>query len=292
MVKLLSLDDVRMRGDATVFRQSRRAGLLVSACLVAASAGVAAAGRAGHLPWILAGVSIGVLLGFALTSGWMTWRSASPHNWLLALDGDRLLINLRSYLNARFPTTEPCVVELRHGDVAGVRTTVSRHTGLDAANAATRDRTIFLDIVLRDAMDLDAVAARLDAERELRHRDGAWRHYPVTRVNGSTLRLEWRGKHARVMPGIDDAMRVLGAIATPLPRETGTIDFGGPAHAPQNESAEREVQALARQGRIVEATLLARRSLRLSTTEAREYVDAVAAKLLPQHGTEDDGPEE
>lgn len=287
-MNILSLDDVRMRRDATVFRQSVRAGLVASAGFVAASAGVAAAGLAGYLPWFLAGVIIGVLLAFALLSGLLAWRSAHPHNWLLALDGDRLLINLRSYLNVRFPTTEPCVIELSHGQIAGVRKTVSRHTGLDAANDATRDRTVFLDIIIRDDADLDEVSARLDAERELRDRGGAWRHYPVTRVNGSTLRLEWRGKHARVSPGIDHAIRVLGAIAPPLAPETGTIDFGGPAHAPKNASAEREVRALARQGRIVEATLLARRSLRLSTTEARQYVDSVAANLLPHPGTEDD----
>lgn len=291
-VNLLSLDDVRMQTDATVFRQSTRTGLLASACFLAGSAGVAAAAMAGHLPWVVAGVIIGVLLGFASLAGLLTWRSSNPHNWLLALDGDRVLINLRSYLNGRFPTTEPCVVELAQRDVTGVRATVSRHMGLDATNAATRDRTVFLDIMVGEDTDLDAVSVRLDAERALRHRGGAWRHYPVTRVNGSTLRLEWQGRHARVSPGIEHALRVLGAIAAPLPTETTTIDFGGPAHPPQNASAEREVQALARQGRIVEATLLARRSLRLSTTEAREYVHRAALNKLTQSGTEEGAREE
>jgi hypothetical protein len=54
--------------------------------------------------------------------------------------------------------------------------------------------------------------------------------------------------------------------------------------APANEHPERVVRALAEQGRINEATLLAARSFGFSVTEARRYVERISStRALPPH---------
>jgi hypothetical protein len=136
---------------------------------------------------------------------------------------------------------------------------------------------MFLDIVLDPATDLSSLADQLSAERRLRSRVAAWRHYPVTIVNDRTLRLEWRGKHARVKPPVDEAIRSLAMFAGPLPLQRERVDLGTMAGAPVNEQPERAVRALAEQGRINEATLLAVRSFGFSATEARQYVERIAS---------------
>jgi hypothetical protein len=289
-VNLLRLDQVDIHASDNVFRQSSTHGLLALGSFAAAAVVVAIAGMTGVIPWPLAGFTMAVLACFALVAGMMASRSSSRDNWLLAADDRRLLINLRSYLNTAFPVAEPCVVELGKSDVLGFRAVTARSTGYDAANDATQGDTVFLDIVMASHVEAEVIAERLEVERGLRNRGSAWRHYPVTVPDRATLRIEWRGRHGRIAPGIEAAIRVLASIATPLPPASETIDFGTPARRPNNADTDREVRALAHQGRIVEATLLAARSLNLSTAEARRYVEQrLGAKLLPESGN-GDGP--
>ena len=131
---LLRLDQVDIGASDTVFRQSSTHGLLASGSFIAAAVVFAIAGIAGVIPWPLAGFTIAVLSCFALVAGVMVSRSSRPDHWLLAADGQRLLINLRSYLNTAFPVSEPCVVELGKTDVLGFRAVTERATGYDAAN--------------------------------------------------------------------------------------------------------------------------------------------------------------
>jgi hypothetical protein len=240
------------------------------------------AGRAGLLPAVAAVLSSGTLLIFALIAGVIAWRGFGSQNWLLATDGHRLLIRLRSYLNPEFPTDLACILELRPEDVTGFRATKSRLTGHDAAGDPANETTMFLDIVLDPATDLSGLAHQLSAERRLRSRGTAWRHYPVTIVNSRTLRLEWRGKHARILPPVDEAIRTLAAFTGSLPPQRERVDLGTVAGVPTNEQPERVVRALAEQGRINEATLLAVRSFGFSVTEARQYVERISStRALP-----------
>lgn len=271
-MNLLRLDQAGISARDAVFRQSAGHGVLACVTFIAAAAVAAVAAKAGFIPWPIAGLTMAVLACFAVVAGIMAWRSSRPGNWLLAIDGDRVLINLRSYMNSAFPATEPCVVELGRSDILGFRAVSENTIGYDAANDARHDDTVFLDIVAVSHAHLAAVAERLEVERGLRNRGSAWMHYPVT-VRDSTLRLEWRGRHGRIEPRIEAAIRLLASVATPLPPVSETIDLGTPAQRPQNDDTERAVRELVQQGRIVEATVLAARSLNLSTSEARQYVE-------------------
>jgi hypothetical protein len=268
-------------GDS-VFRQSPVSGVLAGVCFLVAGGAAAAAGRAGLLPGVVAVLSSGTLLIFALIAGVIAWRSFGSQNWLLATDGHRLLIRLRSYLNPEFPTDLSCILELRPEDVTGFRATESRRTGHDAAGEPANEMTMFLDIVLDPATDLSGLEHQLSTERRLRSRGTAWRHYPVTIVQDKTLRLEWRGKHARILQPVDEAIRTLATFAGPLPLQRERVDLGTMAGAPANEHPERVVRELAEQGRINEATLLAARSFGIGVAEARQYVERISiTRALP-----------
>jgi len=281
-VRLLRPEDVSLGHGDKVFRQSSVSGVLPGVCFLLAGGAAAAAGRAGLLPGAAAVLSSGTLLIFALIASVIAWRGFGSQNWLLATDGHKLLIKLRSYLNPEFPTDLPCILELRPEDVTGFRATESRRTGHDAAGEPANETTIFLDIVLDPATDLGDLAHQLSAERPLRSRGTAWRHYPVTIVKDKTLRLEWRGKHARILPPVDEAIRILAPFESPLPLRRERVDLGTMAGAPVNEQPERVVRALAEQGRINEATLLAVRSFGFSVTEARQYVERISSpRALP-----------
>lgn len=102
-MNLLRLDQVDIGASDTVFRQSPTHGMLALGSFAAAAVVVAIAGMAGVTPWPLAGFTIAVLACFALAAGIMVSRSTMPHNWLLAVDGRRLLVNMRSYMNRTFP---------------------------------------------------------------------------------------------------------------------------------------------------------------------------------------------
>jgi hypothetical protein len=68
-------------------------------------------------------------------------------------------------------------------------------------------------------------------------------------------------------------LQLLGGAA---PEEEGPreyVELGGAGRRLESTDAMHQVRALAEQGRIVEATLLARRAFGWSTAEARERVE-------------------
>jgi hypothetical protein len=295
-MKFLRLDEASPGTGDRVFRQSARTAGVATAAFGAAAAVVVAAGWRGLVPMFVAAVSAAVLLVFMLIAG-LTWRrSLAPSNWLMFTDGQRLLVKLRSYLNTDLPADRPCIVELRAADVAAFRVTTSRQTGHDAAGSAAHDTSVYLDVVLSEGADVDALRALLAGERELRSRGGVWRHHPVTLADDRTMRIEWRGRHARVAPDIDEAIRALSWCAGELPAGRERVDLGSSGQRPANADAARQVRALAEQGRVMEATVLASRSFGMGTAEARQYVERVALDrgALPPRQRQDlrEGPAE
>jgi hypothetical protein len=125
-------------------------------------------------------------------------------------------------------------------------------------------------------VDLLELQERLRSERQLRSGKTAWRHYPVSVLDDLTIRIEWRSKHARIVPGIDQALRLLGGRAREekVPREY--VELGGAGRALESTQAMHQVRMLAEEGRIVEATLLAKRAFGWSTKEARERIEQLA----------------
>ncbi len=267
---------VRFTPGDVIFRQSVRAPLAATLLLLLAAAGVFLGGIAGRLPAVVAGLGGSSLLLFSAVSGVMLRRARSPANWLLACDGRRVLIKFRSYLNAAFPAEAPHVLEMPLTDVEAVGATQSELRGQDSARVTLRELLLFLDVRLKPGVDLSELQERLRRERQLRSGGTAWRHYPVSVLDDRTIRIEWRSKRTRIVPGIDRALQLLGGAALEESGAQEYVELGGAGRRLESTDAMRQVRALAQQGRIVEATLLAKRAFGWSTAEARQRIEQLA----------------
>ena len=278
-MRFVPSERVRFTPADVIFRQSVRAPLAATLLLLLATAGVFLAGIAGKLPAVVSGLGGSSLLLFSAFSAVMLRRAHSPANWLLACDGRRVLINFRSYLNAAFPAGVPHVLEIVLADVEAVRATHSELRGQDSAGETLREHLLFLDVRLKPGVDLSELQERLLRERQLRSgRSGrtAWRHYPVSVLDDRRIRIEWRSKRTRIVPGIDQALQLLGGAAREEKGPREYVELGGAGRALESTEAMHQVRMLAEQGRIVEATLLAKRAFGWSTAEARQRIEELA----------------
>jgi hypothetical protein len=275
-MRFVPSERVRFTPGDVIFRQSVRAPLAAMLLLLLAAVGLFLAGIAGGLPVVVAGLGGSSLLLFSALSAVMVRRARSPANWLLACDGRRVLIKFRSYLNAAFPAEVAHVLEIPLADVEAVQATQSELRGQDSARETLRERLLFLDVQLKPGADLSDLQARLLRERQLRSGGAAWRHYPVSVLDDRTIRLEWRSKRARIVPGIDRALQQLGGPARQAHSPREYVELGGAGRKVESTEAMHQVRALAEQGRIVEATLLAKRAFGWSTAEARQRIEELA----------------
>jgi hypothetical protein len=275
-MRFVPSERVRFTPADVIFRQSVRAPLAATLLLLLAAVGLFLAGIAGRLPVVVAGLGGGSLLLFSALSAVMLWRAHSPANWLLACDGRRVLIKFRSYLNAAFPAGVAHVLEIVLTDVEAVRATQSELRGQDSAGETLREHLLFLDVRLKPGVDLSELQERLRGERQLRGGGTAWRHYPVSVQNDRTIRIEWRSKRTRIVPAIDQALQLLGGAARKEKGPREYVELGGAGRAPESTEAMHQVRMLTEQGRIVEATLLAKRAFGWSTEEARERIEQLS----------------
>jgi hypothetical protein len=275
-MRFVPSERVRFTPGDVIFRQSLSVPLAATLLFLLAAAGVLLAGITGRLPAVVAGLGGGSLLLFSAFSAVLVRRARSPANWLLACDGRRVLIKFRSYLNAAFPAGVPHVLEMALADIEAVRATQSELRGQDSAWATLRERLLFLDVQLKPGADLSELQVRLRNERQLRSGSTAWRHYPVSVLDDRTIRIEWRSKRTRIVPGIDRALQLLGGAAQEEQNPLEYVELGGAGRRLESTEAMHQVRALAEQGRIVEATLLAKRAFGWSTEEARQRIEKLA----------------
>ena len=275
-MRFVPSERVRFTPADVIFRQSVRAPLAAMLLLLFAAVGLFLAGIAGKLPAVVSGLGGSGLLLFSALSAVMLRRAHSPANWLLACDGRRVLINFRSYLNAAFPAEVAHVLEIPLADVEAVQATQSELRGQDSARETLRERLLFLDVQLKPGADLSELQERLRRERQLRSGRTAWRHYPVSVLDDRTIRIEWRSKRTRIVPGIDRALPLLGGAAHQAHGPREYVELGGAGRKVESTEAMHQVRMLAEQGRIVEAILLAKRAFGWSTAEARQRIEQLA----------------
>lgn len=283
-MRILQSDDVSLGRADRVFRHSRATDLIAAVALLVAATAIAATAWFAIVPLVVGGFASVSLAFFAMVALGTYRRAANPDNWLLTTDGTRILIQVRSHLNRGSPEDRSRVIELGSTDIVGFRVTRSRTTGHTPSGDPAGGVAVFLDIHLRG--QTDAIAAAIREERERRPRGRVWRRYPVTLPHRDTLRLEWRGRYARIAPGIDEALRVLTATAPASEPNVEHVDLGTSGRAPANADVERQIGLLVDQGKIMDATVLAARALDLNQSEARGLIEAISHRKVvraPDH---------
>jgi hypothetical protein len=246
---------VELTLDETVCRQSTEWPLVAAVVsFLAGTAGAAVVVVARNMPSLFALAGAAFLFFYGTLCARMYARARGPANWLLAFNRRRLLIKYRSYMNASLAPDIPDVVELDRSMIAGVRAMREEFTGRGSDGETTRQTVMYLDVQLAPGVDAAELRERLRTEQTLHHDGAVWRDYPVSLIDDSTIRVEWRSERTRVVPALHAAISAL----TP------------------NADSSREIRLLVQQGRVMEAVGLARRILDCDVTGAKRYVDQLS----------------
>jgi hypothetical protein len=274
-MKLVRSDQVALGPADTVFRDSSRIPLVVAVLLIAVAGAMFEWANRGGIPWALAAMSGGLVLLMSLGFATQARRARTPDNWLLAADGRRILIKLRSHMQDRLPAGQADTIEVPLGEVESVR--VARIVTL-AVRADTTMRSTFLDVRLSPGIELAPVEQCLHAILDPPTEKGfsfRWLDDRVTVVDGRTLRLTWRSSSSRIAPSIERAIATFGQRTRVLPPIDQTIDFSKVGKGLDREAALEQLRALARGGSTVTAMSIGQRTFGWSAGEAKRFVDEV-----------------
>ena len=269
-MRVVPAADVAPAPGERVFRYSPARAVLGAALFAVAGGALLVAAPAGGPGWICDGIGGLLLLGVVVTHQFVLARFL-PSNWLVRLRDDGLYVQLRSYLNHRFPAGDPTVLVLPFEEVQSARL-VRERMEVRTQHEVSEQRRRLIELAVSG--DTTALAQALAAEVARQPGDGVstvYRHYPVRLVSPSTIRIEWG-----VLPRAEallDALSRRTAIAAPLDVVEDLSRLDG-ASAEAQEAALRTLVAT---GQTVAAIDAVRRLHRCSLAEAKATVDRLAA---------------
>ena len=215
-MRLLRLADVPS-GLRHIFRYPR------TRALVAAGVAVCSACTLAVLRWpspvmayYLAAV---LLLGVVILQTLVLARFRSS-NWLVQAGDRGLYVQLRSYLNHRFPSDDPSVVLIPFPVIRSARLARGTRTipDSDSRRGVTTQSVRLVELELAGDTALLAQALMDEQARcgpDWRQRGGRstrYEHHPVRMVSPTTMQLEWE-----VVPGRETLLDILRPYSTILP---------------------------------------------------------------------------
>lgn len=274
-MRLLRLSEVDKRG-ATVFRERPGQPVAVVSLLAVIGLTIVVTGvRSDDGFFTFLGV------GLLLMTLWIASTARKvflPSNWVLAIAHGRVLVHFRPYVNTRFPSSDPRVLEIGMDEIASVRITSILLTEVVQRRVMVRtDR--YVTFRLKNA-DLGAFRERLRYERGYRSRGLLTLcHHPVTIEGSDGVRVNWRGTTAALWPKADEAMRLLAAHLPVEKTRLLAVDLTRPETVSE-EAREYFLDALVQHGEDVRASVAAGLLYGVGGVEARRILarfDAAAA---------------
>jgi len=207
-----------------------------------------------------------------------------PTNWLVRLSDAGLYVQFRSYLNYHLLREEPTVVFIRHEEIRSVRLVRQRRaipnmdgarTQLDSVSEQ-RGRLVEIDLAADSSLLAQALAneVRLRGAKEPHWYGSAstlYKDYPARLASPTLLQLEWK-----VVPSA-------GAFLKAMQRHT---DIAASVEVPEDyvhleglsrEEVEERLLELVETGQTILAIRIARELYSYDLTQARAFVDSLAA---------------
>ena len=212
-MKLHPAGAVPLTEGETAFRTSPLAMAVFAAVLAAAPvAAVTLWLTRGGLPWGVRAIAVVCALLFLVFAP-AARRGFGRDNWILRLRPEGLALNIRSHWNAGLSGEDAVVAMIARQEVKGVRRVAGRRVvpGLSGRgrDESTAEEVVCLDVLLAHERT-EELAEALRRERAHRGRGRAhFQHYPVRLVAPDCIRVTWRDRRGRVVPGIERALEVL-----------------------------------------------------------------------------------
>lgn len=280
------LDEVPNRSGDVVFRESRLRGAIFFCLFALLTGGALAFGIAGTFrddpasfpPIIAYAIAAGFSLFACVALGGLR-ASLRRTNWLLRYHPDGLCIKFRSYLNSHFPREDIVAFYLPNSEIGWVRKTRETRVIPDKGEGETTERWTYLDLKLSSSETADLENHLKQERMREAPKVGITRtkhqHYPVRLLPEGIVRLDWRGPSSRIVPGIDEALKVL-RFSLPIEREV--VLKPQQKQTADEKEIETRILERAERGNIIDAVALTERLYGYNTTEAKEFVDVLFKK--------------
>jgi hypothetical protein len=218
--RFLRPSEAAIRGDERLIRPNAVFQLVFGIVLLGVAGWMGWKYREGTIHW---GWAAGVGAVCLLFGGGMlqSWRlSLRPEAWLLAIGPERILVRVRTYLNAHLTADEPQIVELPLAHLVSVRLRNYKRERGGPSDGKNYKHTTYVDFRTRDT-DLGPLEEAL--AREYARRPDGSSTPPIVLVDGDMLSVVMEPTR----PDRDVVVRLLGER---MPREddvSQVVDLGG-----------------------------------------------------------------
>jgi hypothetical protein len=233
------------------------------------------------LVWLSAALPL--LLSWPILGSWR--KRGKADNWILALHGDGIWLNLR---DCEYGEAEPgnSVVFLPYREITSARRVIHRYTTPSSDNGSTTHKDVYLELRLRNDIDGVALKNAIAAERrrespEHRYLGGAVtsrRHRtesPVEMESDHALRVKFTVGNYGLRPRLK---RILSALASLLVVEADEREITDHWRDLDENQFDALVCRLVSGGRNFDATRLLRQRNGWTLAEAHKFIEGLEAK--------------
>ena len=232
--------------------------------------------------WVLSlCTALPLLLTWPMVSAWR--KRGSADNWVLALYGDGIWLNLR---DCDYNEAEPAetVVFLPYREVAAARRVVHRYTTPSSDNGTTAHRDVYLELQLTTGNGALTKALADERRRDPPQHSHLGGHvtsqtrrtqFPIEMESDNAIRIKFSVASYGLRPKL---RKVLAALQKFVIVETDQQDSTGHWRTLDDLQFESLVRRLIASGDRMNAVALLRRRKGISLAAARELVAGLAAR--------------
>lgn len=258
-MELLKIADVLFNKRDVIFKQSRLNLAVACVGFMAMMGGAYYLNTIDRIPkfimiWVMFWFGLFFLLAFSMLK-----KSLRASNWLMAYNGERLLIKFRSYLNTHFSDNDIQVVSMSKTEIESVRVVKEVQRTKTMRGGSRTEKIIYMELNL-PKLDLSNLKNAISEERKKKVKGLKYGHCPVVISGPDKLRLVWGSSENSIQPGIKKAL----AIFSKQIRVEEELNLG--IIAP-------DIKELLKCGKEIEATQLAKRKFGYTTAQAKAYIE-------------------
>lgn len=260
-MQLLRISDVSFNKRDVVFRQSKLSLIAVCAVVLALMGGAYHLYAVEKLPkfmmiWIVFWLGIFFLMTFSALK-----KALKKSNWLMAFDGERLLLKFRSYLNTHFSDDDIQLVSISKSEIESVRVVKEIQRTKTMRGGSRTEKVVYLEFYL-PRLELVDLKDAINDECKRKVNGLKYGHCPVIIKGQNKIRLVWGSSESAIQPGIKRAISLLSKQI----RVEEELNLG---------ILEPDVKDLLKQGKEIDAITLAKKKYGYTTAQAKEYVEGL-----------------